>query len=156
MGPGGLRAAATWVTGQTWLGQGRTSGAWARRFSPRRGGRGVEGRTVLFFPDRSWRRRTAAGERGVAGPLPLSSLSSLGVPHCVPLRARGSPVQSLSRVRLCVTPWTAGRQASLSITSFRSLLKLVHPVGDAIQPSLPLSSSTLPALDLSQLQGLFQ
>ena len=33
-------------------------------------------------------------------------------------------VQSLSRVRLFVTPWTAARQASLSITNSRSLLKL--------------------------------
>ena len=36
-----------------------------------------------------------------------------------------SSVQSLSRVRLSATPWTAARQASLSITSSRSLLKLV-------------------------------
>ena len=35
-----------------------------------------------------------------------------------------SSVQSLSRVRLCVTPWTAARQASLSITNSRSLLTL--------------------------------
>ena len=33
-------------------------------------------------------------------------------------------VQSLSRVRLFATPWTAAHQASLSITNFRSLLKL--------------------------------
>ena len=35
------------------------------------------------------------------------------------------PVQSLSWVRLCATPWTAGRQASLSIANSRSSLKLV-------------------------------
>ena len=34
-------------------------------------------------------------------------------------------VQSLSRVRLFVTPWTAARQASLSITNSWSLLKLM-------------------------------
>ena len=34
-------------------------------------------------------------------------------------------VQSLSRVRLFATPWTAARQASLSITSSQSLLKLM-------------------------------
>ena len=34
-----------------------------------------------------------------------------------------SSVQSLSRVWLFVTPWTAARQASLSITNFRSLPK---------------------------------
>ena len=32
-------------------------------------------------------------------------------------------VQSLSRVRFFGTPWTAARQASLSITNFQSLLK---------------------------------
>ena len=36
-----------------------------------------------------------------------------------------SSVQSLSRVRLFVTPWTAACQASLSITSSQSLLKLM-------------------------------
>ena len=34
-------------------------------------------------------------------------------------------VQSLSRVQLFVTPWTATRQASLSITNSQSLLKLM-------------------------------
>ena len=34
-------------------------------------------------------------------------------------------VQSLSRVRLFATPWTAACQASLSITNFRSLPKLM-------------------------------
>ena len=36
-----------------------------------------------------------------------------------------SSIQSLSRVRLFVTPWTAVHQASLSITRSRSLLKLM-------------------------------
>ena len=39
--------------------------------------------------------------------------------HCI------SSVQSLSHVRLFVTPWTAARQASLSITNSQSLLKLM-------------------------------
>ena len=34
-------------------------------------------------------------------------------------------VQALSRVRLFATPWTAARQASLSITDSWSLLKLM-------------------------------
>ena len=34
-------------------------------------------------------------------------------------------VQSLSRVRLFATPWTAARQASLSISNFWSLCKLM-------------------------------
>ena len=39
--------------------------------------------------------------------------------HAVPLQF--SSVQSLSPVWLFATPWTAARQASLSITNFRSL-----------------------------------
>ena len=44
-----------------------------------------------------------------------------------------SSVQSLSRVRLFSTPWIAARQASLSITNSRSLLKLM-PV-ELVMPS---------------------
>ena len=36
-----------------------------------------------------------------------------------------SSVQSLSHVRLFATPWIAARQASLSITNYQSLLKLM-------------------------------
>ena len=132
-----------------------------------------------------------------------------------------SSVQSLSCVRLFMTPWTAACQASLFITNIWNLLKListelvmpfnhlilcrplillptifpsissvqfshsvisdslrphepqhtrplcpsptpgvpqthVHRVDDAIQPSHALSSSSPPALNLSQHQGLFQ
>ena len=38
---------------------------------------------------------------------------------------RFSSVQSLSHVRLFATPWTATRQASLSITNSQSLLRLI-------------------------------
>ena len=65
-----------------------------------------------------------------------------------------SSVQSLSRVRLFATPWTAARQASLSITNSWSLLKPMSIELDAIQPSHPLSSPSPPALNLSQHQGL--
>ena len=67
-----------------------------------------------------------------------------------------SSVQSLSRVRLFVTPWIAARQASLSITNSRSLLTHIHRVHDAIQPSHPLSSPSTPAPSPSQHQSLFQ
>ena len=43
--------------------------------------------------------------------------------HLTPVRI--SSVQSLSRVRLSATPWTSARQASLSITNSRRLLKLM-------------------------------
>ena len=42
-------------------------------------------------------------------------------------------VQSLSRVRLFATPWTTARQASLSITNSRSLLKLMFT--ESVKPS---------------------
>ena len=58
-----------------------------------------------------------------------------------------SSVQSLSHVRLFATPWTAARQASLTITNSQSLLKLtsiklVMPSNhlNLCQPLLPLSS----------------
>ena len=44
-----------------------------------------------------------------------------------------SSVQSLSRVQLFVTPWTAAHQASLSITNSWSLLKLISI--DSVMPS---------------------
>ena len=71
-------------------------------------------------------------------------------------RAPISSVQSLSLVQLFATPWTAARQASLSITNSQVHQTHVHWVGDAIQPSHPLSSPSPPALNLFQHQGLFQ
>ena len=44
-----------------------------------------------------------------------------------------SSVQSLSPVRLLATPWTAARQASLSITNSWSLLKLMSM--ESVMPS---------------------
>ena len=71
------------------------------------------------------------------------------------LKTLVSSVQSLIRVLLFATPWTAACQAFLSITSSLSLLKfIVHQVGDAIQPSHFLSSPSPPAFILSQHWGL--
>ena len=71
------------------------------------------------------------------------------IKHCI--------VQLLSHVRFFVTPWTAACQAPLSSTILWSLLKLMSTcIGDAIQPSQPLSSPSPPALNLSQHQGVFQ
>ena len=44
-----------------------------------------------------------------------------------------SSVQSLSRVQLFATPWTAARQASMSITNSRSLLRLMSI--ESVMPS---------------------
>ena len=65
-------------------------------------------------------------------------------------------VQSLSHVRLFVTPWTAARQASLSITNSQGLLMSIELVILSSHLSHPLSSLSLPAFNLSQHQGLFK
>ena len=63
-----------------------------------------------------------------------------------------SSVQLLSRVRLFATPWTAARQASLSITNSQSLLKLMSielmmPSNHLILcHSLPLPPSIFPTI----------
>ena len=63
-------------------------------------------------------------------------------------------VQSLSRVQLLVTPWTAARQASLSITTSQSLRKLMsmsqlcHPtISSSV---IPFSSPTSGFVPMSQ------
>ena len=65
-----------------------------------------------------------------------------------------SSVQSLSHVRLFVTPWFAACQASLFIIPEYTQTHVLR-VSDAIQPSHPLSSPTPPTFNLSQHQGLF-
>ena len=64
-------------------------------------------------------------------------------------------VQSLSRVWLSATPWTAAHQASLSINS-QSLLKLISIVLVMPYNHLILSFLSPPTFSLSQHQGLFQ
>ena len=66
-----------------------------------------------------------------------------------------SAVPLLSRVSLFWTTWTAACQASLSITNFQSLLKVINQVSVAIKPSHPLLSP-YSGFNLSQQQGLFQ
>ena len=84
---------------------------------------------------------TDQGERDVLiffpGTLPLGIFGSLAFIYLSTTRGHQTPgshtqrsaqfssVQSLSLVRLFTTPWTAARQASLSITNSRSLLKLM-------------------------------
>ena len=67
-----------------------------------------------------------------------------------------SSVQSLHQVWLFATPWTASRQASLSITNSRS-----PPKPTSIESVMPfslfiLSSPSPPAFNLYQHQGLFK
>ena len=68
-----------------------------------------------------------------------------------------SSVQSLSRVQLFATPWTAALSGLLVHHQLPEPAQTnVHRVSDAIQPSHPLSSPSPPAFNLSQHQGLFQ
>ena len=52
-------------------------------------------------------------------------------------------------------PWTTAYEASLSIANSLFTQTHVHWVGDAIQPSHPLSSPSLSAFNLSQHQIFF-
>ena len=63
----------------------------------------------------------------------LQSTGSQRVGHHSNFTFTFSSVQSLSHVRLFVTPWTTTRQASLSITNSQSLLKLTSI--ESVMPS---------------------
>ena len=78
-------------------------------------------------------------------------LHSRGFQLLAVLSVQFSSVQSLSRVRLCATPWIAARQASLSITISWSSFRLTF-----IEPSHSRSSPSPPAPNPSQHQSLFQ
>ena len=92
--------------------------------------RKVSGRNRIFSlvrPQRdhdadTWHLRVKVFSFSHSKPFFLNKLYST----CIIILSLGiSSVQSLSRVRLFVTPWTASRQASLSITNSWSLLKLL-------------------------------
>ena len=83
-------------------------------------------------------------EGGVEGTMVLLSVS-----------VQFSSVQLLSRVQLFVTPWTAARQASLSMTNSQSLLKfmsieLVMPSNHLSSPSPPRSFPASGSFQMSQ------
>ena len=66
----------------------------------------------------------------------------------------GSSVQSLSRVQLFVTPWTAAPGLPVHCQLLDLAQTHILEVGDGIQPSHPLSSPSPPTFSLSQHQGL--
>ena len=87
---------------------------------------------------------------------PPSALSecALCCPRVVRRGAKGPGSGQFSR-QSCPTPRTAARQSSLSITNFRSLLKLMSI--ESVMPTM--SSSVVPfssVFNLSQHQGLFK
>ena len=81
-----------------------------------------------------------------------------------------SSVQSLSHVRLYAIPWTAARQASLSITNSQSLLKLMfialvmpsnhlilsHPLllRPSVFPSIRVFSNEAVLVELIWVEGM--
>ena len=67
-----------------------------------------------------------------------------------------SSIQSLSPVQLFVTPRITAPGLPIHHQLLEPTQTHVHGVGDAIQPSHPLSSPFLPAPNPSQHQGLFQ
>ena len=73
---------------------------------------------------------------------------------------KSSSIQSSSVTQLCPTLYDPKNRSMPGLPVHHQLPEStqthVHWVGDAIQPSYPLSSPSLPALNLSQHQGLFQ
>ena len=69
-------------------------------------------------------------------------------------------VQFSSVAQLCLTRYDPMNRSMPGLPVHHQLLEFtqthVHRVGDAIQPSHPLSSPSPPALNLSQHQGLFR
>ena len=80
----------------------------------------------------------------------LHNLAWIWVPSAI------SSVQSLSCVQLFATPWTAACRPPVRHQLPEFTETHLHWVGDDIQPSHPLSSSSPPAFNLSQHQGLFK
>ena len=101
------------------------------------------------MPAHFCKRKKAQSKRQSILAVHLKCLSLLSI-----LKAFSS-IQSLSRVRHFVTPWTAARQASLFITNSQSLLKLM-----SIESVMPSNHLILchPLLLLPSVfyQGLFK
>ena len=130
---------------------------WASR-PEKRGEEGREYESLVIWvitplvPDMEW--------KSLRWNQPLVTWVSLAIMDCMLYLQIHMWVQQFSSVAqscptLC-TPWTAARQASLSINNSQSLLKLMSI--KSVMPSNhhPQSSPSPPALNLSQHQGLFQ
>ena len=82
---------------------------------------------IIFHIVRLWKKKITywrIGEGYRRKPKESFEITKLSCP---------SAVQSLSHVQLFATPWTAARQASLSITNSQSLLKLMSI--ESVMPS---------------------
>ena len=65
-------------------------------------------------------------------------------------------VQSPNRVQLFATPWTAAREASLSLPISQSLPKFIFIASVMLSSHLIPTTSSPSALNLSQHQGFYQ
>ena len=88
-------------------------------------------------------------------------MTNLADLQCVGRPVEVRSVQSLSRVRLFVTPWTAAHQASLSITNSQSLLKLmsielVMPSNHLIPCHPLLPPSIFPSIRVFSNESVFR
>ena len=87
----------------------------------------------------------------------LTILNVLNKEHAI---SHFSSVQFSSLAQLCLNVWDPTDCSTPGLPVHHQLLEFtqthVHRIGDAIQPSPPLSSPSPPALNLSQHQGLFQ
>ena len=116
------------------------------------------GNNLSFFPDihggedrENGDRHDSRRERSLSLWKKVSKLSLKGF-----RTSRFSSVQSLSRVWLC-DPRDCSTPGLPVLDHLPELAQTsVHWVGDAIQPSHPLSSPSTPLLNLSQHQGLIQ
>ena len=85
-----------------------------------------------------------------------SNISACLFPHWLSSQL----IQSLSRIWLFVTPWTAARQASLPVTISQSLLRLMSI--ESVMPSnhlilclpLPLLSSIFPSIRVFSIESV--
>ena len=109
-----------------------------------------------YLPDPGMKLPSLKSPSFQAGSLPLGPP---GKPWLVRERWKFSSVQFSSVAQLCPTLCNSMNHSTPRLPVHHQLLEStqthVHWVGDAIQPSHPLSSPSPPALNLSQHQGLF-
>ena len=86
---------------------------------------------IIFFLQHlpNWTHTSLSRQRWVE----VYSISTLLLMRPLLVRVQFSSVQSLSHVQLFATPWTAARQASLSITNSQGPLKLMSI--ESVMPS---------------------
>ena len=94
-----------------------------------------DGCVIVESSDKTW--STGEGDNNYFSILALNGMKrqkDMTLKDELPRSVQFSSVQSLSRVQLFATPWIAARQASLSITTSRSSLRLT-----SIESVMPFS-----------------